>query len=119
MKHNQYKKKDPSGLRPQQHLIELADFLHPLLELLIILQPPLYLRSLLGPETDLLILSTWITDREHQYRVPFAALTFGATVLMSDGALQKGPPKNFGGGGQIRCQPIPLAEDLFVFHLFQ
>jgi hypothetical protein len=29
----------------------------------------------------------------------FAALTLGATLLMSNGALQKRTPKNFGDGG--------------------
>jgi hypothetical protein len=79
----------PPSLRrwTQQLVIELADRLDRLLQLLIIAQPAAHLSNPLAAHTDLTRPSSRVGHRQDKYVMPFAARAFRASLGMPDRAL--------------------------------
>ena len=75
--------------RAQQIMIELANRLDRLLQLLIIAQPAAYLRNPLATHADLTRASSRIGHRQDKHLMPFAARAFRAILGVSDRALQQ------------------------------
>src|SRR5215470_15978739 len=75
--------------RAQQVVIELADRLDPLLQLLIVVQPAANLINAFAPDAELLRTSPGITHRQHEHPMAFTARAFGAPCAVPHGALQK------------------------------
>src|SRR5207247_3243865 len=78
-----------SCFRSQQVVIELANRLDRLLELLVIGQPAANLSNALATHAQLPRASTRIRNRQNKNLVPFAARALQTTALMSNNALQQ------------------------------
>src|SRR5262245_8837026 len=72
------------ALGNQQLVIQLADRLERLLELLVVAQPPSHLVDLLGPQAELPRLAAGIADSQHRHRMTLATGTLGAPTTMTD-----------------------------------
>ena len=70
-------------------MIEFANGLDRLLQLLIVAQPAANLGDALATHAELPRASTSIGDRQNKHPVPFATRAFRAVFGMSDGALQQ------------------------------
>jgi hypothetical protein len=75
--------------RTQQFMIELANGLDRLLQLLIIAQPAAHLCNTLAPHTELTRTSSRVGHRQNKQVMPFAAGAFRAAFGVSDRALQQ------------------------------
>ena len=71
---------------------------------------------LLLAQTDVADLATSFADRQNQNRMALAAVTFGATGLVANGALEQRATKQLG-SGKIGSQFIATSKDVFLFHL--
>jgi hypothetical protein len=99
MKINGRKKKIGFALlfRPQQNLIELANVLQSVLQLVIVRQPSFRPHLLVGPEADLLVAATRVVDRKNPRRMAATAGAGSAAFLMTDGALKQRTTQNLSG----------------------
>src|SRR5512145_1525206 len=88
-------------LRTQQLMIELADVLDRLLELLIIVQPAADLGNPFATHAELLGPPAGVADRHKKNPVPFTAGAFRAVFGMPDGALQQRATQQFAGDRQL------------------
>ena len=75
--------------RTQQFMIELANRLDRLLQLVIILQPVTNFGNPLATHAELLRTSTGISRRQNKYLVPLATRAFRAVLAVADSALQQ------------------------------
>jgi hypothetical protein len=82
-------------------MIEFADRLDRLLQLLIIGQPAAHLRNMLGAQAELPRLSTWVAHSENREGVTFAARAFCAALAMvADGSLEQRAAQDLAGHRQ-------------------
>ena len=70
-------------------MIELADALDRLLQLLIIVQPAAYLSNALAPHAELTRPSSWIGHRQNKYLMPLTARAFRTSFAVADRPLQQ------------------------------
>src|SRR5262249_7706819 len=91
----------PRAFRAQQLVIELADRLNPLLQLLIIVQPATHLSNALAAHAELAHPSAPIAHREDIHLVSFAASAFGAAALVTNGALKQRAAQELAGDRQL------------------
>src|SRR5258708_11218603 len=82
-------------------MIEFANGLDRLLQLLIVAQPAANLGDALATHAELPRASTSIGDRQNKHPVPFATRAFRAVFGMSDGALQQRATQQFAGDRQL------------------
>ena len=104
-------------LRPQQNVIEFANALQSVLQLVIVRQPPFNPYLLVGPKADLLVAATGVVDGKNPRRMTTTLGAGSATLLMPDGALEQGTAQNLGGRADRASQFVALAEGFHVFHL--
>src|SRR5580692_10085148 len=97
-------------LRPQQSVIEFANALQFVLQLVIVRQPPFHPNLLIGPETDLLVAATGVVDGKNPRRMATTLGAGSATLLMPNGALQQGTTQNLRGHADRVSQFIALAD---------
>ena len=76
-------------LRTQQLMIELADVLDCLLQLLIIVEPAPNLGDPLAPHAELPRAPASVSHRQNEYLMSLTTRTFGTALAMSDSALQQ------------------------------
>src|ERR1700722_4971854 len=93
-KHKKRKKRD-LFLGSQKNMVEFTDLFHLALPFPIVVQPVLHHLSLLGPDTELLVATSRISDGEHVHLVSFALFTARTALAMEDGALDQGTPQDF------------------------
>ena len=82
-------------------MIEFANGLDRLLQLLVVVQPAAGLGDALATHAELPRVSTSIGDRQNKHPVPFATRAFRAVFGMSDGALQQRATQQFAGDRQL------------------
>jgi len=116
MKHNQVKK-ICLLLGSQQFVIHLANGFQFGAQLLIILQPLLYLRLLFGPDTELPGVSSGITDRQHPHAVAFPSPALGTTPAMKDPPVEQRTPHDLRGVRKLPDQLIARLNGFLAFHL--
>jgi hypothetical protein len=80
-------KKRASGLRSQKSLIQLADFLDLVFQVVVVLDRPLHSLLLLRAKADVPDLAAWLTHCQNQDGMAFATITLGATGLVTNCAL--------------------------------
>ena len=88
-------------LRTQQIMIEFANGLDRLLQLLIIVQPAANVGDPPAAHAELPHASTSIGYRQNEYPVPLATRAFRTVFGMSDGALQQRATKQLAGHPQL------------------
>lgn len=88
-------------LRTQQLMIELADALERLLQLLIIVEPTANLGDTLTPYAELLRAPTGICHRQYEHLVSFATCTFRAPLGVPNGTLKQRAAQQFAGDRQL------------------
>src|SRR6266545_1296866 len=93
-----------SPFRTQQLMIELANRLDRLLQLLIIAQPAAHLSNPLAAHTELTRTSSRVGHRQDKYVMSFAARAFRAPLGMSDRALQQGAAQQLASDRQFADQ---------------
>ena len=103
-------------LRAQKGVIGFADGLETGLKILIVPEPLLNLGDHFGPNTELLGDATGITDGEHPDRVSITAFTFGATLLVANGAMEQRTAQDLRDGREVRSQAQATLESLLLFH---
>src|ERR1700694_3145876 len=99
-----------SPFRTQQIMIELANGLDRLLQLLIIAQPAAHLGNPLAAHTELTRTSSWVGDRQNKHVMPFAACTLRASLGVSDGALQQRAAQQVAGDRQFADQLLARSQ---------
>ncbi|MCK1623182.1 hypothetical protein IVA87_31425 [Bradyrhizobium sp. 147] len=82
-------------------MIELADALDRLLQLLIFVEPATNLGDPFVTYAELLRAAAGVCHGEHEHLVPFAARAFRTAFGMSDGALQLRTAQQLAGGRQL------------------
>src|SRR6266540_4072057 len=97
-------------------MIELANGLDRLLQLLIIAQPAAHLSNPLAAHTELTRTSSGVGHRQDKNVMPFAALAFRASLGMSDRALQQGAAQQLAGDRQLADQLLARSERLLTNH---
>lgn len=85
----------------QQFMIELADVLDRLLELLIIVEPAPDFGDPLAPHAELLRAPAGVSHGQDKHLVSLTAGAFRATLGMSDSALQQRAAQQFAGNRQL------------------
>src|SRR5437899_1053077 len=103
-------------LRTQQIVVELADRLDRLLQLLIIIEPAANLGNAFATHADLPGASAGVAHRQNEDPVPFAARAFRAIFGMSDRALQKRATQYFAGDRQFADQLLARSQGLLSNH---
>src|SRR5262245_31606022 len=88
-------------LRTQQLMIELADRLDRLLQLLIILQPATHFGDRFATHAELPRAAASISHRQNNYLVALATRAFRAVLAASDSALQQRPAQQLAGDRQF------------------
>ena len=120
MKIRERKKNGPRLLlRPQQNVIEFANALQFVLQLVIVRQPSFRPHLLVGPEADLLVAATGVVDRKNPRRMAATLGAGSATLLMPDGALQQGTTHNLRGRANHVSQFVALADGVPQIHLYR
>src|SRR6266702_2817550 len=89
------------ALRAQQIMIEFANDLDRLLQLLIVVQPAANFVDALATHAELARAPARIGDRQNKYLVPFATRAFRAIFGVSDRALQQRATQQFTGHRQF------------------
>jgi hypothetical protein len=97
-------------------MIELANGLDRLLQLLIITQPAAYLGNPLATNAELTCASARIGHRQHKNLVAFAARAFRAAPGVSDSALQQRPPQQLTGDRQLADPLLARSQGLLLNH---
>src|SRR5205823_9446016 len=88
-------------IRAQQLVIELADHLDRVFQLLVIVQPTAHLGNALAPHAELAHAPARIAHRQDMHLVPFAARAFRAAALVTNGALQQRAAQQLAGDRQL------------------
>src|SRR6185369_4561666 len=91
-----------SPFRPQQLMIELANRLDRLLELLVVGQPATHLGNALAPHAQLPHASAPVAHGENMHLVAFAARAFRAAALVPNRALQQRAAQKLASNRQLR-----------------
>src|SRR3977135_2787490 len=102
--------------RTQQIMIELANGLDRLLQLLIIAQPAAHLGNPLAAHTELTRTSSCVGHGQNKHVMPFAARAFRAVFGMSDGALQQRAAEELAGDRQLADQLLARSQGLLANH---
>src|SRR6202171_418920 len=105
-----------SPFRTQQIMIELANALDRLLQLLIIAQPAAHLSNPLAAHTELTRTSSRVGHRQDKYVMPFAARAFRAVFGVPDRALQKRAAQQFAGDRQFADQLLARPQGPLTNH---
>src|SRR5262245_13354297 len=100
-------------------MIELADRLDRLLQLLIVVQPTAHLGNALATHTDLARASAWIRHCQNKYLVPFTARAFRAALGVSNRALQQRSAKQLAVDRQFAQQLLTRAKGLVSNHSYE
>lgn len=104
------------SLRTQQIVVELADRLDRLLELLIIVEPAANLGNPFAAHADLPGSSAGVAHRQHEDLVPFAARAFRAIFGMSDSTLQQRATQDLAADRQFADKLLARSECLRAIH---
>ena len=88
-------------------MIELADVLDRLLQLLIVVQPAPNLRHSLATHAELLRSPAGVGQGQHEHLVPFAARAFRAALSMSDPTLQQRAAQQLAADRQLADKLVP------------
>src|ERR1700716_1305844 len=102
--------------RAQQIMIELADGLDTLLQLLIIAQPAAHLGNPLAAHTELTRASSRVGHCQDKHVMPFAARAFRASFGVSDRALQQRAAQQVAGDRQFADQLLARSKGLLANH---
>jgi len=100
-------------------MIELADVLDRLLQLLIIVQPAANLGDPFPTHADLLRPSTSIAHRHNKYPVSFTACAFRAIFGVSDCAFQQRAAQHLAGDRQLADKLVARLKGPIANHLQQ
>src|SRR5438477_56445 len=92
-----------SRFRTQQIVIELADRLDRLLQLLVIGQPLADLGNPLATDAELARATAWIAHRQHRHSVALAALALRAAAGMMNDSIQQRTAQQL--TGWVSCRP--------------
>src|SRR6516164_1299195 len=106
-------------LWPQQLMIELADVLDRLLQLLIIVEPATNLGHPLASHAELLRAPASIGHRQHEDLVPLTTGAFRAASGMSDSALQQRPAQQLAGDRQLADKLVARLKGPIANHLLE
>ena len=106
-------------LRPEQLVVEFTDALQSGLEFLVVSQPLLDERLLLGREADLLGAPAGIADGQHPEEMALTASTDGAAGAMADAAMEQGAAEDLGGGWEGGSELGAGVEDSLLIHLYK
>ena len=97
-------------------MIELANGLDRLFQLLIIAQPAAHLGNPLAAHTELTRTSSRVGHSQDKYVMPFAARAFRASFSVSDRALQQRAAQQVAGDRQFADQLLACSEGLLANH---
>ena len=114
VKHNGRKKR-ASGLRPQQSLIQLTDFLDLVFQAMVVLDPVFHHRFLLRAKADVPDLAPWFADRQNQHRMALATFAFRTPGFVANRALQQRSTQQLG-SGEVGGQFVASSDDVPMFH---
>src|SRR5260370_16850204 len=98
-------------------MIELADVLDRLLQLLIIVDPEANLGHPLTTHAELLRASAGIRDRQNEHLVPFTPCAFRAAFAVPDGPLQQRATKQLATDRQFAHQLLARPQGPLSHHL--
>src|SRR5439155_6628368 len=107
------------ALGNQQLVVELADRLDGLFELLVVAQPPPHLVGLLCPQAELPRLAAGIADSQHRHRMALATGTLGTSAAMPDEPLDQRPAHDLAVDWQPTDQSCAPLNELLSFHLYK
>ena len=100
-------------------MIQLADGLDRLFQLLVVAQPLAHLRNLFAMDTELLGAAARIADGQNCLRMSFPAGALGAAAGVPGGALDEGATQNFARGGKAFEEPLTSLDGLRMCHLYR
>ena len=95
-------------------MIELADRLDRLLQLLIVVQPAAHFSNALATNTDLARAPAWIRHRQNKYLVPFTTRALRTAPGVSNGALQQRSAQQLAVDRQLAQQLLTCAKGLIT-----
>ena len=98
-------------------MIQLADSLDGVLQLLVVAQPLAHLGNLVAMDAELLGAAAGIADGENCLRMSFTTGALGAATGMTRGAFDEGTAQDFAGGGEAIEEPLTSLDGLPVCHL--
>ena len=103
-------------LRAQQLLVQLADALQGVLELVVVVQPLFGQQFLFGRKADLFGAAARITDGQDPDQVAGTLRADGAAGAVADAAVKQGTAEDLGSGRELGGKFGAGGEDRFVFH---
>src|SRR5215216_1715015 len=106
-------------LRTQQIMVELADRLDRLLQLLIIVEPAANFGNPLATHAELLRASPGVGHRQDEHPVPFTACAFRAVFGVSDGALQQRAAQQLPADRQLADKLVARPNGPITNHLLE
>jgi len=98
-------------------VIQLANGLQLGPQLLVVLQPLLYLGPLFGSDTELPCASSRIADRQNPDEVAFASPTLRTTPAMKDFPVQQRTPHDLRGVRELPDELVARFNGFLSFHL--
>src|SRR5687767_14525105 len=107
------------GIGAQEDVIQLADGFDRFFQLLVVAQPPAYLRNQFGRDAELPGAAAWIADGQNGLRMSLTAGALGAATGMAGGALEERAAQDFARGGEAFEEPLPSLNGLPVCHLYR
>ena len=100
-------------------MIEFADLFHFALPFLIVVEPALHHLALLGPDAELPVTASGISDSQNPDYVTLAGFTARTTLAVEDGAFEQGPAQDLLRGRQSGQDLAALVDNLLLLHLYQ
>jgi hypothetical protein len=104
---------------PQQFVVELANGFQLGPQFVVISQPPLDLRLLVGANGELTRPSSGITHGEDPDPMTFSPTALLATLAMEDPTIQQRTPHDLGRIGQLAEELLACLADLRFVHQYQ
>jgi hypothetical protein len=97
-------------------LVQFADLLDPIFQLVVVLQPFFDQLFLLRPQTDVSDFVTGDSNGQDQNRVSFPPCALRTSLFMPNGSLQQRAAHKLASGQRSR-KLFPTPKNLFLFHL--
>src|SRR5438552_18319146 len=97
-------------------MIEFADVLDRLLQLLIIVEPAANLGDPFATHAELLRAPAGVCHGQHEHSVPFAARAFRTALGMSNGTLQQRTAQQLAGGRQLADELVARSKGSLTNH---
>src|SRR6516165_10683396 len=104
-------------VRPQQRMVELADRLQRLPQLVVIAQPAAHFVDLLAAQAELAGAAAGIADAQNPQRVPAAAGADRAAAGMAHGPLEQRAAQDLPGHRQLGDERLAGLDNLVSCHL--